>query len=209
VTDSDQAIEIYERNAAALAEQYESLGTGPDFLHLIPPAEPGAIALDIGAGSGRDAESLVELGYEVVAAEPAANMRSEGMKRHGLKSIKWLDDRLPSLEALRRAGRRFDLILVSAVWHHVLPADRPAAFRNIATLMRPGALLVMTLRHGPAPEGRPVFPADLGEVERLALDCGLEMECAVETEDELERADLGWTSVMLRNPAMESGKQAD
>ena len=53
MTDSDQAIEIYERNAAALAEQYESLGTGPDFLHLIPPAEPGAIALDIGAGSGR------------------------------------------------------------------------------------------------------------------------------------------------------------
>ena len=198
MTDSDQAIEIYERNAAALAEQYESLGTGPDFLHLIPPAEPGAIALDIGAGSGRDAESLVELGYEVVAAEPAANMRSEGMKRHGLKSIKWLDDRLPSLEALRRAGRRFDLILVSAVWHHVLPDDRPAAFRNIATLMRPGALLVMTRRHGPAPEGRPVFPADLGEVERLALDCGLETECAVETEDELERADLGWTSVMLR-----------
>ena len=209
MTDSDQAIEIYERNAAALAEQYESLGTGPDFLHLIPPAEPGAIALDIGAGSGRDAESLVELGYEVVAAEPAANMRSEGMKRHGLKSIKWLDDRLPSLEALRRAGRRFDLILVSAVWHHVLPDDRPAAFRNIATLMRPGALLVMTLRHGPAPEGRPVFPADLGEVERQSLDCGLETECAVETEDELERADLGWTSVMLRNPAMESGKQAD
>ena len=209
MTDSDQAIEIYERNAAALAEQYESLGTGPDFLHLIPPAEPGAIALDIGAGSGRDAESLVELGYEVVAAEPAANMRSEGMKRHGLKSIKWLDDRLPSLEALRRAGRRFDLILVSAVWHHVLPDDRPAAFRNIATLMRPGALLVMTLRHGPAPDGRPVVPADLGEVERLALDCGLETECAVETEDELERADLGWTSVMLRNPAMESGKQAD
>ena len=209
MTDSDQAIEIYERNAAALAEQYESLGTGPDFLHLIPPAEPGAIALDIGAGSGRDAESLVELGYEVVAAEPAANMRSEGMKRHGLKSIKWLDDRLPSLEALRRAGRRFDLILVSAVWHHVLPDDRPAAFRNIATLMRPGALLVMTLRHGPAPEAQPVFPVDVGEVERLALACGLEMECAVETEDELKRADLGWTSVMLRNPAMESGKQAD
>ena len=44
MTDSDQAIEIYERNAAALAEQYDSLGTGPDFLHLIPPAEPGAIA---------------------------------------------------------------------------------------------------------------------------------------------------------------------
>lgn len=50
------------------------------------------IALDVGAGSGRDAAWLASLGYEVVAAEPAAGMRIEAQRRHPDPRIRWLDD---------------------------------------------------------------------------------------------------------------------
>lgn len=50
--------------------RYRLCGSGRDLL-----------ALDVGAGSGRDAAWLASWGYEVVAAEPAAGMRREASKR--------------------------------------------------------------------------------------------------------------------------------
>ncbi|WP_428969218.1 hypothetical protein ACQR50_17010 [Sphingomonas sp. Xoc002] len=57
-------------------------------------------------------------------------------------------------------------MLLSAVWQHVAPADRPRAFRKLATLMKPGGVMVMTLHRGasPAPSGYPDYAALLDEL---------------------------------------------
>jgi ubiquinone/menaquinone biosynthesis C-methylase UbiE len=44
-------------------------------------------ALDVGAGSGRDAAWLVSRGFEVWAVEPSEVMRREAQKRHAEASI--------------------------------------------------------------------------------------------------------------------------
>lgn len=49
-------------------------------LDLIPRGA-GPIAVDVGAGSGRDTAWLASLRYQVVATEPAAGMRREGQLR--------------------------------------------------------------------------------------------------------------------------------
>jgi SAM-dependent methyltransferase len=110
--------------------------------HLLP-AGAGKIALDVGAGSGRDAGWLAARGLEVVAAEPTAAMRREGARLH--PAARWLDDRLPDLAAVHRLGLAFDLILLSAVWMHIAPPHRPRAFRKLVTLLKPGGRLIMTL----------------------------------------------------------------
>jgi 2-polyprenyl-3-methyl-5-hydroxy-6-metoxy-1,4-benzoquinol methylase len=76
------------------------------------------LAIDVGAGSGRDVSWLVSLGYEVVAVESSAGMRREGQARHPNNRIRWLD-RLSNLSETHRLGLSFDLILASAVWMHV------------------------------------------------------------------------------------------
>src|SRR5690606_33242266 len=115
-----------------------------------------------GAGSGRDASWLKSLGFEVVAAEPAAEFRTQGSARN---EIRWIDDRLPSLDRVHGLAIAFDLIILSAVWQHVDPTDRPRAFRKLVTLLRPGGVLALTLRAGPAPAERPMHPTSSGEIE--------------------------------------------
>ena len=48
----------------------------------------------------------------------------------------------------RALGRRFDLILLGAVWMHLAPSGREPAFRIHSELLGPSSLLVITLRRG-------------------------------------------------------------
>ena len=77
----------------------------------------------------------------------AASKGSE-LARDSHQRVVWMNDALPDLRALRALGRRFDLILLSAVWMHVAPKGRERAFRILSELLGPSGLLVITLRLG-------------------------------------------------------------
>jgi len=131
---SDSSIAVYDAQAAELAQRYDNpelVRVHDPVLAYLPETGAGKLALDIGAGSGRDAAWMANLGYEVVAVEPASAMRAEAMRRHTEPNIRWLDDRLPGLGKVHSLGLGYDLILVSAVWQHIAPADRARAFRKL------------------------------------------------------------------------------
>ena len=149
---SDSALLACAREARVLAEQYESVSfesVHAPWMELLPKTP--AQVLDIGAGSGRDAAWLAQEGYTVTAVEPVAEMRAQAQFLHAGATVHWRDDRLPGLNATRALGQEFELVLLSAVWMHLAPVDRPEALSNLAALMAPGALLMITLRHGPSP----------------------------------------------------------
>jgi len=205
---SDDVIATYDEQAAELAHRYDQqalLAAYRPIENVLEPSTPDALALDVGAGSGRDAAWLVSKGYEVVAVEPSTGMRYEGVRRHSDEKIRWLDDRLPGLSRVHELGLTFDLILLSAVWQHIAPNDRQRAFRKMTALLKPGGLMLMTLRQGPAPHDRPMHPVTLTEVEALAKGFGLEVFKVADQEDELSRADVRWTTVLLRMPDEGSG----
>jgi SAM-dependent methyltransferase len=126
----------YESNATSVVPQYEAIdaATLHAWLRDLLPNAP-AVILDIGAGSGRDAAWLASLGYEVVAAEPSAAMRTEAVRLHPSPRIRWTDDALPDLYDAVRSGLSFDAVLVSAVWQHVHPSQRARAFRKMASVL--------------------------------------------------------------------------
>ncbi len=196
----DEILAAYDRDAAALAVRYESLSAEVLWARVrdLIPVGPGRLALDVGAGSGRDAAWLAAQGYEVVAAEPANGMRTEGIRRH--PGLRWIDDRLPTLAAIHRLGLSYDLLLLSAVWMHLPPPERPRAFRKMATLLKPGGVLVLTLRDGPSEPGRAMHPTTLGEIEALAREHGLAVLRVLDETDSLGRSDVAWTTVVLRLP---------
>jgi SAM-dependent methyltransferase len=195
------SIAFYNVNAARLAELYESLPATKihaQFANFLPLG-PG-LALDVGAGSGRDAAWLASLGYEVVAAEPAAAMRQEGTSRHPEAGIRWIDDRLPDLFAVHRLGLSYNVILASAVWMHVAPPARQRAFRKLTTLLRPGGILLITLRQGPTEPDRVAWATSASEVETLARSHGVAVVSSVSVPDQLQRPDVSWTQLCLRLP---------
>jgi SAM-dependent methyltransferase len=190
--------EGYAEEADALTEQYESVRFadvhGP-VLHLLPPP-PGDV-LDIGAGSGRDAAALAALGHRVVAVEPTAALRARAALLHPSPRIEWIDDALPDLGRL--AGRRggFDAVMLTAVWIHLDAAQRRQAMPTVARLLRPGGVLCLTLRHGPAPPGRRrLFETSAAETDDVARAEGLRLAVKVEHRaDFYGRREVTWTSL--------------
>ena len=191
----------YDANAASAVERFEaySAATLNAWLTNLLP-KPPAVIMDVGAGSGRDAAWLASLNYEVLAVEPSAAMRGEAQRLHPQDTVRWLNDRLPDISGPIRAGLSADTILLGAVWMHVRPVDRPRAFRKLVSLLRPGGLLAITLREGPAAPERDMHPVSLAELERLAADHGLVIVRVCSRPDLQGRADVSWTCVAMRLP---------
>ena len=190
----------YDAEAGRLVERYESVA--PQAVHaaiadLVGRGDQG-LALDVGAGSGRDAAWLAGLGYEVVAVEPAGGMRHQAKQRHPEPAIRWLDDRLPELGVVHRLGLAFDVILLSAVWMHIRPGERARAFRKLVTLLKPGGLLLLSIRNASQEPNRPMWETSTGEIEGLARDHGLAVVRITGGADQFGREDVHWTTIALR-----------
>ena len=135
-----------------------------------------------------------------MAVEPSAPMLAEAQRLHTSPLIRWIADGLPGLDKVLQLGLSFDLILLSAVWMHVLPRDRARAFRKLVTLLKPGGCLAITLRHGPPEPDRGFHDVSLAEVEHLARAHGAFVESTSSSADRLGRADVTWTQVLVRLP---------
>lgn len=164
----------YGAEAPELLRLYESLpfeDSHAGVLDLIPPAPIDV--LDIGAGTGRDAAWFASRGDRVTAIEPTREMREGAMALHADVSINWVDDCLPDLASVR--GKSFDLVWMSAVWMHFFAAERAAMMPIVARLVRPRGALMMSLRHGPLPEGRRMFEVSADDTIALAKANNLEI----------------------------------
>ena len=196
-------VNYYSENAPILTSKYNSLN--PESLHAswsrFIPDDPG-IALDIGAGTGRDANWLADKGWDVVALEPCKEFREQN-QHNSYDNVIWLDDELPELKKLRTAGHRFNLILLSAVWMHVLPNKRERAFRIISELLAPGGILVITLRHGNDEQEnleRGFYPVSSGELEKFAKQRALAQVFFTGLSDHLDRTDVRWEVMVFQLP---------
>ena len=195
----------YAAEAGELVPRFEALASEEV---LAPVADllpaPPCRALDVGAGTGRDAAWLLGKGYEVVAAEPVEELRRAGMALH--PGLEWVDDRLPDLAAVRRGGRDYGLILIVGVWQHLRPDDHRAALASLASLFAPGGRVIMSLRHGPGAPGRPCYPASPEDVIGLAEGEGLRLVARRESMSIQQRnrdAGVTWTWLCL-TPASRS-----
>lgn len=194
--------EGYAEEAAALTLRYERLTfeqVHGDVVSFFP--KPPASVLDIGAGTGRDAAALAARGHKVVVAvEPTRELREHGQKIHAAHKIKWLDDGLPDLDRVLDLDRRFELVLLTAVWMHLDKDQRAAAMPSVASVTAPGGRLVLSLRHGPVPKGRRMFEVTAAETIALAQDQGLRLLHNGTRSDMQGRADISWTVLVFERP---------
>jgi SAM-dependent methyltransferase len=201
--------EGYAEEADALIAPYEGLAFADvhkPVLHLIPLA--ASRILDIGAGTGRDAAAFAAMGHDVVAVEPTHELRLRAMALHPSSRIAWLDDSLPELRALRERAETFDIVMLTAVWMHLDERQRRHGMPIVASLVGEGGALILSLRHGPAPQGRRMFEVSAEETIELAGAQGLHPELSLRTES-IQRgnrlAGVTWTRLALRKGGRRSG----
>lgn len=120
-------------------EQMRALGS-------VLPEHCGGDVLEIGAGTGRVAGRLATLGFDVVAIEPSAPMRREGMSRTRDLPVVWLDG---SAEALPVAdGSASGSVLFTSV---EFIRDLPAAIREARRATVVGGFLTIGYLHALSP----------------------------------------------------------
>jgi SAM-dependent methyltransferase len=188
----------YSEKAEALAQQYESVSfedVHGDVLALLP--QPPARALDVGAGTGRDAAALVARGYHVTAVEPTAEFRAIGQRLHANAAIDWIDDGLPHLATVRGT---FDLILLSAVWMHLDIPQRQQAMERVTGMLRDNGVMVLSLRHGPIPPGRSLFEVTAAETIALAEANSLQKLYSGERPGQFGQPGVWWDRLAFRRP---------
>jgi SAM-dependent methyltransferase len=213
---------FYNKNAAELAKQYlsKSFDEVHQSWHQLLPAiikNPNARILDIGAGSGRDAQYIAQSaankhgdknGTQVIAVEPANLLAELGARQTTGLNVKWLTDSLPALSTITKQEVSFDLILLSAVWMHIPVSDRPRSMRKLANLLKPGGKLVISLRHSASTakaeqerKDRKMHIVCADELKRLATDVGLFTKLETQKEDDkLGREHVSWQTLVLQLP---------
>jgi SAM-dependent methyltransferase len=190
---AEEADELFQRyESTSFAEVHRSV------LHLIP-AVPCWV-LDIGSGTGRDAAALAAMGHRVVAVEPTAEMRIRAAALHPSPQIEWLDDSLPNLARITQRGGEFQLVMLTAVWMHLDEPQRHRAMPRVASLVRRGGCISMTLRHGPIPPGRRMFEVSANETIALAEAEGLRCLFNQERTPALKTPNVSWTRLVFAKP---------
>lgn len=193
----DNSVGYYDRDAAAFIRRYDALrfeDVQSGVLRFLPT--PPASILDIGAGSGRDARALAELGYDVTAVEPAAGFRTGAAEK--APKVRWIDDRFPNLSSLNDERRSYDFILCSAVLMLVQPEDIQVSFDAMARLLAPGGKIAISVRDPVSNEPAEIFHRH--ETNRLmsaAAAAGLHIIDTQEPSDALGRPTHRWRSIIL------------
>lgn len=183
----------YAEQADDLVDSYESVVFDDLYRPLMELLPEGGRALDVGAGTGRDAAALADRGFQVRAVEPTAELRSHAQRIHPNRGIVWTDDSLPDLAVVHSSGERFDLVLMTAVWMHLDESERRRAMPRVAELLAPGGRIFMTVRKGPVPAGRRMFAVPIDPLVVQAQAVGLKLLRRYEFADMLGRSDVSWT----------------
>lgn len=194
---------LYHDKAEEFVHQYESVNAETvhqQWLALLNNIKPGK-ALDVGAGSGRDARFLTSRGFAVTAVEPADALREQAEKLSQQLPIQWLSDLLPDLPKVQALQQQFDLVLLSAVWMHLSPDERYQALPVLCSLLAHDGLLVLTLRHGSFNDGRLSYPVTSAEILALVQQYQLSLTLVLVSDlvsDTLGRSDVAWQTVVLK-----------
>jgi SAM-dependent methyltransferase len=137
-----------------------------------------ARALDFGCGAGAlDALLAPAMGTITGVDVSQALLDVAAAANPDLEYRHYDGERLPFEEG------SFDLAFASCVFHHIEPADRPAAAAELARVVRPGGIVVLY-------EHNPMNPLTRLAVSRCAFDEGVVLLGAASVRSLLEEAGL-------------------
>jgi SAM-dependent methyltransferase len=213
-------LNVYDTRASDFAGRYAAADVSPLHRLLLAHLPTGGRLLEIGCGAGRDAVFLAKHGFDVVAADASAAMLAQAQNAPGAVftaypySTGW-GWSTPVIQLLQAAfplpaGQplltdRFDAILALAVIMHLPDADLFEFACQVRQMLTPGGTLVLSISEGRTldpdsrdPHGRLFRERPPAELSLLFERLGFGLVTRDQTPDSLGRADIRWTTLVLR-----------
>ena len=138
--------------------------------------KPGGSTYDIGAGTGRDAITLKNLGYEVKAVEPVNNFYKECVNKLNPESV--IQDALPKLEKL--SNIKVDNIFCSTVLMHLPENELLSSLFRLVELLKDDGILLLSWRESTSSgdrEGERLYSHYTGQqVSEILISYGCQIE---------------------------------
>jgi SAM-dependent methyltransferase len=189
----------YNKSSHLYFEQYNSLEFSKvhrTFSKFLPSI--GSSILDVGSGAGRDAFALAKKGYIVTAVEPSIGLLNLAKRINSHEKIIWLKDALPALSKLKGEVKKFDFILLSAVWMHINPNKRKQSLKTLKDLLADKGYMAITLRIGEPMLERHIYEVDVESLIDMAASINLKAIYVSRTiKDSLDRDNVTWRKIIL------------
>ena len=212
MSEHPDTISYYNRNAAEIARDYESL----DMRHTVEPVAayfpPRGSVLEIGCGSGRDAAYLLQRGFNVTATDGSAAMISAAASHHPELAGRLRRHMLP--EPLPFDPGDFDAVISMATLMHLDRADLSSVFTEIHRVLAAHGVVgisVSTERNGLDETGVDAkgrrFTVMPGEQWAALLEAaGFTLEAKWGNRDTTGRAGVAWTTLVGRKTTRSSAQ---
>lgn len=201
VAGDQPTLDYYNANAEQVFASYEQVSGGvSDYFQA--SFWPGARILDVGAGSGRDLRTLLDMGYNAYGIEPSNGLRELAIAAHPILSDRLLAGGLP--EPIDFYPGSFDGIVCSAVLMHIPHSQLFDALITLRNLLKDNGRMLLSI-----PAARPDVVAQRDakgrlfetlQAEQLKLLCSrLGLDCITEyhNDDAMGRAETRWVTLLL------------
>jgi len=127
-------LSYYEKNASNLSKRYESADVTTIHQTLLKTFSPNSKLLEIGCGSGRDANFMLEQGYNLTAIDGSQKMIDEAKMIHPTLEPHLFTMQLP--HGLDFESNSFDGIYSIATLMHLTKEGIYQTIKNIHTLLK-------------------------------------------------------------------------
>ncbi len=195
----DQAtLDFYAREAAVYTAKGKDKASL--WLHAFANRLPkGARVLELGCGGGRDAQALLNLGFDIVATDGCHAMARQAAERLGRPVAVMRYDDLRDVE-------RYDAVWANASLLHIPRAALEAILARVFAALKPGGLHFASYKAGTA-EGRDSLGRYFNYPDRESLTRAYSRSAAWEllaiseqTGDGYEGEQWPWLAITARRP---------
>lgn len=142
---SEQSVDIYNKIVKSYASKFSKPSEYIDeFTDLV--AKNGKI-LDIGCGTGTDANYIASKGFEVIGID-----LSEEMLNIAKKKFPHIDFRIADMRKLSFENEQFDGIFVAFSLFHIPKKDVPNTLADLYDLLKPNGAIYIAIQEGKSEE---------------------------------------------------------
>lgn len=142
---------LYNQHAAKFADKFEQIPETQQLDEFIAMLPAQAKVLDLGCGSGRDAEYLTRAGLQVIGVDLSSALIAEAKKRRPN-----IDFRVMDMERLDFPEHDFDAVWSKLAILHVARERLPAILRTVHAVLKPGGVCMMETKQGAGEGAEPV-----------------------------------------------------